>query len=198
MQAAGFVLVGGQSSRMGRDKARLQYNFHLLVEDVARRVENVAGQVALIGDPPRYSDLNFDIFPDLRPSAGPLGGIEAALASKRGELNLITGCDMPGLDTNWLRTLLLHARTSTAKCILTRDRSGKLHPLCAVYRAACLPVVQRALDGARLKLLDVVAELEPDILDSDVDLVNINTPEDWSRWLRNGTNQVLEATTRPA
>ena len=83
MQAAGFVLVGGQSSRMGRDKARLRIGSGLLVEDVAGKLASCTASVTLVGPPERYADLPFECLPDLRPGLGPLAGIEAALVQLR-------------------------------------------------------------------------------------------------------------------
>src|SRR4051794_11037884 len=102
MQAAGFVLVGGHSSRMGCDKALLPLKSGLLIQEVTAKVTAAAGTVALVGEPERYRDLGLDCLPDLRSGMGPLAGIEAALESGRGELNLIVACDMPSLDTDWL------------------------------------------------------------------------------------------------
>jgi molybdopterin-guanine dinucleotide biosynthesis protein A len=179
MQAAGFVLVGGRSSRMGQDKALLQWNSHPLVEEVAARVRDVAGNVALVGAPGRYQALGLECLPDLRPGLGPLAGIEAALASGRGELNLVVACDMPGLESRWLRTLLECAEQNDALCTLLRDSAGIAHPLCAVYRRACLPVVQRLLRANRLKAQDAARQLNAVMVDIDAELPNINTPEEW-------------------
>lgn len=182
MQAAGLVLVGGRSSRMGQDKALLQWNSHLLVEEVAARVRDVAGNVALVGAPERYRELGFECVPDLRPGLGPLAGIEAALASGRGELNLIVACDMPGIETRWLRTLLECAEQSVALCTVLRDSAGIVHPLCAVYRRACLPSVRRFLDAHRLRAQDAIRELDAAIVEVDAELRNVNTREEWDAW----------------
>lgn len=185
MRAAGFVLVGGHSSRMRRDKALLGWNARLLVEELAARVAAAAGNVALIGEPARYQHLDIECFADLRPDHGPLAGIEAALETRRAEFNLILGCDMPGVEIAWLRRLLAEAQETGALCMATRDANGTLHPLCAVYRTECLPTVQRALNAGRLKLLDLLSELGAATLDTAQIISNINTPEEWTAWRLN-------------
>ena len=182
MKAAGFVLVGGHSSRMGRDKALLPLHSGLLIEHIAANVAAAAGTVALIGEPDRYMHLAVTCLPDLRPGMGPLAGIEAALESGRGELNLIVACDMPGLEADWLQRLVQEARDTDALCLVSRDASGMVHPLCAVYRSGCLPAVQRALDAGRLKLMDVVRELGASTFEISSHVWNVNTPLEWLAW----------------
>lgn len=177
MRTAGFVLVGGRSSRMGQDKARLQIGSDLLVESIAEKIARAASRVALIGPPERYKDLAIECLPDLRPGLGPLAGIEAALSAGYGEFNLIAGCDMPNLAPEWLQKLVRTARCSDMRCVVTRDALGKIHPLCAVYRSDCLPLVRRALDAGRLKLVDLIEDLQAlEICTADV-IANLNTPE---------------------
>jgi molybdopterin-guanine dinucleotide biosynthesis protein A len=182
MRRAGFVLVGGQSARMGQDKALLPWNSHALVEEVAARVRDVAGNVALVGAPERYAKLGFECLPDLREGMGPLAGIEAALASGRAEVNLITACDLPGIESEWLWALMRAATESGALCTVLRDSEGFLHPLCGVYRGGCLPIVRRLLDRNRLKVLEAIRELGASTVDIDAPLANVNTREEWAAW----------------
>lgn len=186
MKAAGFVLVGGRSSRMGRDKALLRCDAHTLVEDVAARVRDVAGNVALVGEPERYGGLGFECLPDLHPRLGPLSGIEAALDARRADLNLIVACDMPGIETGWLLQLVSHAEETNSLCVIARDTKGIMHPLCAVYRSACLPLVRRALDEQRLRAQDLIHELRAEFVDIGAVLDNVNTPEEWIAWRERG------------
>src|SRR3981081_963293 len=76
---AGFVLVGGNSSRMGKDKARLPFGGGTLAEYVAKAVREAAGSVTLVGAPERYLSLGFPMLTDIRKGAGPLSGIHTAL-----------------------------------------------------------------------------------------------------------------------
>lgn len=167
---------------MGRDKALLPWRSRSFLEHVAIQVKAAAGNVALIGDPQSYVGFGYPCFPDRRMGMGPLAGIEVALESGRGELNLIVACDMPGLQAAWLIQLLEEAQKTGAQCVAARDANGRIHPLCASYRSSCLPAVQRALDDGHLKLLDLLEKLKAVTLDIGATIWNINTPEEWSAW----------------
>ena len=183
MKAAGFVLAGGQSRRMGRDKARLPVvRSQLLVETVAATLAQITDSVALVGPPEGYADLPYECLPDLRRGLGPLAGLETALLSRRAEFNVITGCDMPGLRACWLRALLEIALKSNSLCVVAKDSAGRLHPLCAVYRSGCLPFIQRALDTGQLRLLDLIRNLQAETVEIDGIVENVNTPEQWATW----------------
>jgi molybdopterin-guanine dinucleotide biosynthesis protein A len=182
MRRAGFVLVGGRSSRMGCDKALLPWKAEPLVEQVAKTVEQAAGNVVLIGAPERYRDLHRECFPDLHPGFGPLAGIETALASGRGNWNLVVACDMPDLDARWLSNLLDTAETGNLACIAARDSAGVVQPLCAVYRNDCLAAVQRAIVSDRPRAQDLLKDLEAVPFDFPAMISNVNTPEEWIQW----------------
>jgi molybdopterin-guanine dinucleotide biosynthesis protein A len=169
---------------MGRDKALLDWNSHTLVEDVAEKVRSVAGNVALVGPVERYRALELACMPDSRPGLGPLAGIEAAIESGRGNINLIAACDLPGLRTAWLRGLLQRAETAEARCVLLRDAEGRVQPLCGIYRKECLPVIRRALDEHRLRMREMAEELKASFFDVAGVLTNLNTPEDVTAWRR--------------
>ena len=168
--------------RMGQDKARLKVGAYCLVELVANVVREAAGNVALVGNPAVFADLPLDCLADLQPGLGPLAGLEAVLASGRGELNLVVGCDMPGLSGVDLRCLLESAQKNRALCTVAVDMSGRRHPLCAVYRSEALPTVRSALAAGRLRLLDMVEELKAVDVRIDAVLSNLNTPEQWAAW----------------
>ena len=186
MQVAGFVLVGGRCLRMGRDKARLPLGSHSLVEDASAKLSAVAQNVALLGEPDKYKDLPFDCVPDCRPGLGPLAGIEAALLSRRGELNVIVACDIPGIESAWLRELVAAARKGRFRCVVTRDGQDKIQPLLAVYHRSSLPEIQDALNHNRLRVLDVIARLRPGYCTIPDTLHNVNTPVEWAAWQSRG------------
>jgi len=190
MLAAGFVLAGGRSSRMGWDKALLPYHDTVLVDWIARQVESAAGSVTLIGPPERYLFLGRPVLADLRPGLGPLAGIETALSSTAAEFNLIVACDLPNLTAEMLAGLLEAARNQDADCVLP-DAPGVSHPpLCGVWRRRCRDPVREALNHGIRKLARLLDELDVcrwGLTDSAW-AVNLNTPEEYRHQLARSRN----------
>ena len=185
MERAGFVLAGGRSTRMGRDKALLRVGGQTLLENAIRAVAAATGYGAILGPPERYAALGFPVFEDLYPSLGPLGGIETALALGLADWNLIVACDMPGISAGQLRALLAQVPVEwpSATCVAALGPSGP-EPLCAVYHTSCLPVVRTALDRRALKMRDLLGELRTVTVSGFAleSLANVNTPTDWADW----------------
>lgn len=164
---------------MGRDKALLPWGEATVVEHLAEMLQPLTGAVTLIGPPERYQRLAIPCIPDLRPGAGPLGGIESALANTDAEACLILACDLPGVASAWLAGLFRSAERDKALFTGIRDAAGKLHPLCAVYRPESLAIVRDALDIGERRLLRVVDRLRPVWINAPEVLANINTSEEW-------------------
>jgi molybdenum cofactor guanylyltransferase len=181
MTHTGFVLAGGASSRMGRDKAFLPYRGTTLLEHMAGAVLDAAGNVAILGEPARFTHLGYPVFPDKSPGLGPLGGLLTALSITETDWNLVVACDMPGITAPSLRILLKRSDISTADCVAAASFEGSVEPLCAVYHRRCLPLVARAVKDRQLKMFDLLAELRVDgqILDPAA-LANANTPAEWA------------------
>ncbi len=179
---AGFVLAGGRSSRMGQDKALLPWKGSTLIESVARKVFDAAGNVTLIGSPDRYGNLGFPVISDKLEGCGPLGGLHAALSTTTAEWNVLVACDMPAVTRELLEELLAAAEASGADALVPSTPGG-LEPLCAVYHVRLLPVVESAIHSKHLKMHDFVSTIHASnnaclwpAPDATV-FRNINTPE---------------------
>jgi molybdenum cofactor guanylyltransferase len=181
---AGFVLVGGRSSRMGQDKACLPFQGRTLVEHVANAVAEAAGSVTLVGAPERYQSLSLPRLADTQTGVGPLGGIHTALSASRAAWNLVVACDMPGISGSFLQSLMAAAESSAADCFVPAGPSGLLEPLCAVYHLRCLPAIGAALDRDVRKVTDGLAGLRVatwSVPESHW-FRNVNTPEEWNQY----------------
>src|SRR5215831_15662588 len=89
-----FILVGGASSRMGRDKSQLQFGERTSVHIIADELQSVASSVLTVGAHAQL-DGSFANIPDSRPNWGPLAGLHAALGHAHAEYCLIVACDFP-------------------------------------------------------------------------------------------------------
>jgi molybdopterin-guanine dinucleotide biosynthesis protein A len=182
-----FILAGGQSSRMGRDKAMLEIGGKSLIERAASLCAPLVTSVTLVADPQRFARFGLPTLPDRWPGAGPLGAIATALAAAHQPWCLVLACDMPNVSAPWLEWLLFRATKSSADVIIADNVKG-VEPLCAVYRATCAPSLAAALDSGVRKVTDGLARLNTEIVGENVwrefspdgDLFqNLNTWEDY-------------------
>jgi molybdopterin-guanine dinucleotide biosynthesis protein A len=183
MEATGFVLAGGGSTRMGRDKALLPYRGTTLLEYIASILREAAGTATIIGDPDRYREVGYPVCPDQVPQCGPIGGIYTALRVTASDWNLVVACDMPLLSGPVLRRLIEHSFQSPSNCIVGAGPGGEPQPLCAIYHRRCLPVLEQAIREKRFRMRELLTELnaEPVALDPSA-LANVNTPGEWLRF----------------
>lgn len=152
MLFGGYVLVGGKSSRFGRDKALLEVGGEVMAGRVAEVVRAAAGDVVLVGSPEKYGALGLRVIPDAVTGVGPLGGILAALEDSPHEWNLITACDMPGVRVQFLRFLSGRAEGFAGDLVLPLNRDGMPEPLCAVYHRRAAVTIRKSIEAGALKI----------------------------------------------
>jgi molybdopterin-guanine dinucleotide biosynthesis protein A len=148
-----FILAGGVSSRMKRDKALLEIGGAPLLMRTARLLESVAGALSVIGDPAAYASFAMPVIADDWPGAGPLGGIATALRASRAPWNLVVACDLPYLTSEWLDFLVSRAMASAADAVLPMNALGA-EPLCAMYHKRGEPAIRGALESGIRKVTD--------------------------------------------
>jgi molybdopterin-guanine dinucleotide biosynthesis protein A len=107
-EVGGYVLAGGKSTRMGRDKALLKLAGKPLVQHAVKKLRRVCMDVRILSNNPELAAYA-PILPDLHPGCGPMGGMEAALAHSVFEWNLFLPVDVPFLPTAYLRHWVSHA-----------------------------------------------------------------------------------------
>jgi molybdopterin-guanine dinucleotide biosynthesis protein A len=183
-----LVLCGGASTRMGRDKARVDLDGETLIERALRAVTAVAPDARLAcGPKARYADLGVPLVCDRFAGAGPLAGLEAGLSAAPPGRVVVLACDMPHADARVLQRLLDHARDNDLDVAVLRSGRG-IEPLCAVWSTTVAPLVRAALERgdygvqALIAALPRVGALAADPASSSGDCAaNVNTPADLER-----------------
>jgi molybdopterin-guanine dinucleotide biosynthesis protein A len=201
-QVAAFILAGGFSSRMGREKGLLEFNGEPLIVRTARTIEPLVTEVTVVGPPEHYGALGLRAIADqnLRGRGGietvrtPLVGIATALSATKMPWNLILACDLPYLTADWLDWLLSRAVDSSAQIAMPSTSRG-LEPLAAVYRRECAAPIMAALGRGVRKVIDAMAEFRTELFSendwNELDpegrvLKNMNAPGDYEEakeWL---------------
>lgn len=150
-----FVLAGGQSSRMGRDKALLEVDGRPLIALAVDRLRALSLEPRICGARPDLACFA-PVVPDNFPGCGPLGGLEAALAVCRAEYSLFLPVDLPALPVDFLRWLLARAAAGDALAIIP-ECGGRPQPLCAVYHRKLQPGFRAALASGSYRVMAAAA-----------------------------------------
>ena len=197
-QAAGIVLAGGRSSRMGTPKAGLEWHGSTLLRRVVGVVgRSLDGPVVVVRAPgqvlPELPD-GLEVVEDARGGRGPLQGLAAGLAAvrDRADAAYASSTDVPLLHPRFIHRVL--AALDDDVDVVLPEVGGFRHPLAAVYRTGLVDVVERLIaedrmrpaflfEACRVRRLDADALLaDPALaaLDPDLDsLLNLNEPADY-------------------
>ena len=181
----GFVVAGGRSVRMGRDKALLPWRGTSLLDHALSRLGQACDETRILCGPgPRYLDRGVKVHLDAREGEGPLGGILAGLRISGGAVCLFLAVDLPNAPVEFLKFLL---GLSEGWDAVVPVHSGGPEPLCAVYRASCLEAISERMRAGDLKMtafwplvrLRRVSEAEIRPFGDPAQLFqNLNSPED--------------------
>ena len=145
--AAGFVLAGGRSSRMGTDKALVEFRGRPLVEN-ALGILRAAGLTASIAGARADLRAFAPVVEDSTPDLGPLGGITAAMDSSAARWAVFLSVDLPLLPAPLVRVLLNHARIS-GRTVTLASVAGFAQTFPVVLDRAVLPMLQSELAAGR-------------------------------------------------
>jgi molybdopterin-guanine dinucleotide biosynthesis protein A len=185
LQVQAFILAGGQSSRMGTDKAQLLIEDQTFVDRLTATLAEITDSIALVGA--RQPHPRLPSTPDVFPSWGALGGVHAALAACSSEWAIVVACDLPFVTAELFEYLASLRTDHDAVAPLQSD--GRPQPLAALYRIEpCLARANQLIEtGHRrpLHLLELVntrwvpfTELT-NLAQAERFFVNINTPDDY-------------------
>jgi molybdopterin-guanine dinucleotide biosynthesis protein A len=182
----GIVLSGGESRRMGTDKAFLPIAGKPMIEHVLRALRSVTDQVIIVtNNPEAYISYGVRVVRDAVDKRGPLTGVYTGLFHSREEVNFVVACDMPFLNAG----LISHMAKLAGEYDVVLPKIGEfVEPLHAVYRRGLLPLIEERIkrDARQIKKLfdevrvRYVTESEIDCLDPKrLSFKNLNTPEEY-------------------
>lgn len=202
LKYTGIILAGGQSSRMGQNKALLPIDDHTIIERVAKALKPTVSSLWIAGNPTAdYSFLELSEVPDIFPGQGPLSGLHAALLQISSEWYAVSACDLPFASTLLMQYLIEQTRMEGIQAVIPMQY-GRIHPLYAVYHCSVLPSLQTALEHKQLRVRDWLDQQQVKYVEieslytpnakewssfqsiSEYSLYNMNDPQSYEQVLR--------------
>ena len=198
-QLTGVILAGGESHRMGYNKALLRMGSQTIIQRILASLKQVtSSQLIVTNFPEEYEFLDIPMKPDILPGKGAFGGIYTGLSASETPYCLVVACDMPFLNVDFLRYM---TQIVKGYDIVIPKHSKGYEPLCAIYAKTCMPHIEKLLKANRLKIIEVFSNVQvrevseseiknyvehPDE-DGDAEglmFFNINTQEDYQHALQ--------------
>ena len=182
------VQAGGESRRMGRNKALEPFLGRPMIEHVIARVRPAADELLLTSNPPDLlAYLGIPVFGDVLPVRGALGGLFTALAVARCEFVAVIACDMVFASAELLIAERERLSASGADGVAPRNAKG-VEPFHAVYRREpCMAAINAALEMGLTSAQSWYGNVRMEYIEGE-DLarhdprgeifLNVNTPEE--------------------
>jgi molybdopterin-guanine dinucleotide biosynthesis protein A len=184
--ASAAILAGGRARRFGgADKGALLVGGRRIVERQLEVLRQVSDDIVIVGHRmfEETCDAGVRYVADRVADSGPLGGLDAAFAATADDCLIVIASDMPFVNRPLLSSLV--RLSDSVDAVVPRTERG-YHPLCAVYRRSCHPVVIRRLVERRLKMVELLEDLSVRVVEQDDlaeyggerVLANVNTPDE--------------------
>jgi molybdopterin-guanine dinucleotide biosynthesis protein A len=173
----GAVLAGGHSSRMGSDKAALEYQNAAFIDHILATMSLVLAEVVVCGG---TYEGQAPVLSDPVENAGPLGGLLAALDHADGRPVVVVPTDMPLVSVELIRRLADPALTGSGARIARA--SDQIQPLCAAFGHGTQSIVADRLERSMRSAIGLIESLESvDYIETDAHtLTNVNTPQEYA------------------
>ncbi|MDW7729550.1 MAG: molybdenum cofactor guanylyltransferase [Bacillota bacterium] len=187
-----IILAGGDSKRLGRPKALLDFNGKSLIAHLVEMLRELFDQITIVTDRPEpYKRLPVIITGDLikQKLKSPLRGIHAGLSSSELPFQFVAACDMPFLNPDLIEYMAQFAHDYDAVV----PRAGSyFQPLHAFYSRSCIEIIEKQISKDHFKVTDLYSNLKIRFIDSaeiarfdpeELSFFNINTWTDYEQAL---------------
>jgi molybdenum cofactor guanylyltransferase len=193
----GLILAGGQSSRMGTDKALLDIAGQPLLQHIITRMKSlklspITVAVADAAREMRYRQAlgDFGELESIRYAhdrfvgCGPIAGLHAGLSSMQEEgYVFVLACDMPSVSESLYTRLAAESAVSEAEVIRTPGQ-----PFHALYHTKAAPKLLQQLEQGELRMMRMLDRLHTELVEPSLPeeeaFRNLNTQEDYERFYR--------------
>ncbi|MGO8700942.1 MAG: molybdenum cofactor guanylyltransferase [Limisphaerales bacterium] len=185
MTLTAMLMAGGESRRMGRDKATMVFEGEMMWQRQLRLLQSLKPQELCVSARvrPAWCPAGVESVLDAAPGCGPLSGIAAGLSQLRTSHLLVLALDMPRISLEHLHKL---AALAVAGVGVVPRKAVLFEPLCAVYPAEAAVPATNALARGEASLQHLIRDLFAlgqlqayELSEAEIPLYrNLNTPGD--------------------
>jgi molybdenum cofactor guanylyltransferase len=182
----GIILAGGENSRMGLDKAFLDFSGKPLIERILSTLRSVCGSIIIVtNSPAKYAVYGVTVVADFFNKRGPLTGIYSGLRESGEEYNFVVACDMPYLNKDLMAYM---AGLSPGYDVVVPVVGDQVEPLHAIYRRSLLQSMEGRIsrNDQRVRMMfpmlhvryvgqEEIARFDPE----RKSFKNLNTPQEY-------------------
>jgi molybdenum cofactor guanylyltransferase len=183
-RAGVLILAGGDSRRMGRDKALLPVHGQPMIASISEQLKPLFEEIVVSAErPDAYAFLGLPVAADAEPGQGPLMGIASGLPRMTHDVNFVTACDIPRINLSFVNRLI--KLVAGFDIVLPYYDEGQYEPLFAVYRKTVVPKAAQILTAGGRSILDLLNRVKVNLIKMpDRNLIrNINTEEDYAEFI---------------
>lgn len=178
-----IVLAGGQSRRMGRDKATLAWEQGDILSSLLAKLLPLSDDILVVSNTIRTISEPVRQVADLIPGKGPLSGIHAGLLHARHDLVFVTACDVPFLVPALILQLVQAVGLADGSVAVYKE---KIEPLFACYQKSCVLVIEQLLATKQYRVTDFLAKInwvpiQPFAGLDEYCFMNVNTGDDYEK-----------------
>jgi len=183
-QVSAIILAGGNSLRLGRDKALVKIcGSSTIIHTIVEKLRVISDDVIVVTNGKRYANLGVKLTSDIYLANGPLAGLHAGLLTTKYSHALVVACDMPFLN---LKLLNYTVSLPLDYDVLIPKIGGWPEPLHAIYSRRCIEPIERRLHGHHFRVQDLLDDVSVHCLPECVletfdpqnhSFFNVNSPE---------------------
>lgn len=151
------ILAGGESSRMGQDKALIRIGNERIIDRVSGELKGFSEVIVSAGKPGLYEELGFPIVYDEYKGIGPIEGLRQVLSAAKEDHVFICAADMPHIKKELAEYIAGYISTDY-DCYVIADEDH-IQPLCAIYSKAVLPVIEELIREGKYRLREIFSRV---------------------------------------
>ncbi len=186
-----IILAGGENSRIGKEKALLQFGERTFIEEQVSSLNKIFEEIIIVtNNRKNFKDMDVKVVTDIVPQSGPIGGLFTGLAVSSNIHCFVIGCDMPLINLELIKFMIDNIKEDDI--VIPLSSSGK-ETLYAIYSINCLETIKRQIELKNLKLIDIlkyhkvkyISDKEINKFDpKELSFFNVNSPKDYEKALR--------------